>query len=84
LHARRGSGAAMTYDDWKADAPDPGTVEDARCAICGANDDEPCEPDCSCSWCQREPRTDDGEQLTRSELDSLEREQMIDVYVRLK
>lgn len=25
----------MTYDDWKADAPDPGTVEDERCEFCG-------------------------------------------------
>jgi hypothetical protein len=25
----------MTYDQWKSDAPDPGTVEDERCTFCG-------------------------------------------------
>lgn len=60
------------------------SVEDERCSICGANDDEPCEPDCSCSWCLREPREDDGERMTRAERDSVEREQMIDIYTRLK
>jgi len=30
------------------------SVEDPRCAICGANDDEPCSEDCTCSWCLRD------------------------------
>ena len=36
-----------TYDEWKNDAPDPGSVEcDDRCGLCGADDDEPCTSDC--------------------------------------
>lgn len=74
----------MNYDDWKANAPDPGSVDDERCKICGANEDEPCEEDCTCSWCQREPREDDGERMTQAERDSVERDQQIEIYRTLK
>lgn len=46
-----------SYDDWKTDAPDPGTVEtDDRCPYCGVPDGVPCY-----EWCgQMDEDEDDG------------------------
>lgn len=44
----------MSFDSWKQDAPDPGTVEtDDRCPCCAAGDGEPCESHCECQSCRR-------------------------------
>lgn len=41
----------MSYDAWKTNAPDPGSVEDEPCASCGADPDEPCNWNCDCQHC---------------------------------
>lgn len=76
----------MSYDAWKSTEPDPFADVDPpfdasqRCPVCGADEDEPCEPDCDCQHCQNAAeaqamrRIENG--VTASERDSQERASM--------